>query len=97
MKNAIKKFWSVVIISTWLLGVVGLAWTAGIWYQYQLNLPRRAEPANGRSYPLNVHGIVVYQTREERDRLNRFQFSSITLCAVSVLMTVTYKLKFRES
>jgi hypothetical protein len=83
-----------------VLGVVGLAgivWTAAIWFQYQTTLPRQPDVLAGRLYPLNVHGIVVYQTRRERDWRNAIQYSSIAVFGASGLASALYQRKFRRT
>lgn len=82
-----------------LLGVVGLAgilWTASIWYQYQRTLPRQPDALAGRVYPLNVHGIVVYQTARERNWRDTIQYCSIALFAASALAAGIYRRKFQR-
>ncbi len=69
-------------------------WTGNIWYQYQATLPRHAETATGNIFPLNVRGIVVYQTREQRDRLDRLDYLSFGLGIISALMLFVYTKKF---
>jgi len=54
-----QRLWSRIINIVAAVGLAGIVWTAGIWYQYQANLPRQPEPTLGPIYPLNVHGIVV--------------------------------------
>ena len=61
----------------------GNLWTSLIWYDYQRALPRHPDTVAGRVYHLNVHGIVVYQTRDERNWLDEIQYSSIAVFAVS--------------
>jgi hypothetical protein len=73
------------------LGLAGILWTSAIWFNYQRILLRRPDEPVGRIYPLNVHGIVVYQTREERDWREEIQYSSIGLLALSALMAVWAK------
>jgi hypothetical protein len=83
-----------------LLGVVGLAgilWTSSIWYQYQRTLPRHPDVLTGRVYPLNVHGIVVYQTSKERNWRDTIQYFSITLFAASGLAAGVHRWKFQRS
>jgi hypothetical protein len=38
------------------------------WSSY-ISLPRSPDQITGRLYPLNIHGIVVYLTHAEHDRL----------------------------
>lgn len=40
------------------------------WFYYYDNLPRSPRPEVRRVYPINMHGVITYATREERRRLN---------------------------
>lgn len=40
------------------------------WFYYYGNLPRSPQPDVGRVYPINMHGVITYATRQERRRLN---------------------------
>jgi hypothetical protein len=77
-----------------IIGLVGISWTAGIWYQYQRTLPRHPDPETGCIYPLNVHGIVVYQTLDERNWLDEVQYSSFAVFALSALMGAIHQKKY---
>jgi hypothetical protein len=81
-------------IAIGFVGLAGILWTSSIWYQYQRTLPRRPDPVAGRVYPLNVHGIVVYQTRDERKWLDEIQYSSIAVFAVGALLGALHQKKF---
>lgn len=91
-----KRWWKRAGIVLGSIGLFGIVWTASIWYQYQRTLPRHPDELVGRVYPLNVHGIVVYQTRGERNWLEEIQYSSIALFAASALMAAIYK-KYGQS
>src|SRR5271154_1867989 len=80
-----------------LIGLAGILWTTSIWYQYQRTLPRHPDVIAGRVYPLNVHGIVVYQTSKERDWRDTVQYSSIALFAASGLAAGLYQWRFQRS
>src|ERR1700690_889871 len=58
----IGRLWKRAGITLGLIGLAGFVWTSSLWYAYQRTLPRHPDPVAGRVYPLNVHGIVVYQT-----------------------------------
>ena len=92
--NIIGRWWKRGGILVGLIGLAGIVWTASLWFEYQRTLPRHPDPVLGRVYPLNVHGIVVYQTRAERNRLDEIQYSSIALFAVSALMAAIHQRKF---
>lgn len=46
-------------------GLVGWFCSAAITYQYFYTLPRAPDPKTGRIYPRNMHGIGIYQTKNE--------------------------------
>ena len=83
--------WKRVGISMAIVGLAGIVWSGAIWNQYLHVLPRHPEPAAGRVYPLNIHGIVVYHTREEKNWLNEIQYSSITVFAASALLAAIHR------
>lgn len=65
-----RRMWRAVSIL--LMGPALAVWlyTGVIWNRYLDTLPRSPEPAIGRIYPLNIHGIVVFQTHAEKLRLD---------------------------
>jgi len=79
----LKTWWKRIAVTLFLLALADLIWTSHVWYQYQATLPRHPDTARGNIYPLNVHGIVVYQTRDQRDRLDRLDHSSFGLVIVA--------------
>jgi len=87
-------WWKRAAITISLIGFAGILWTYSVWYEYQRALPRRPDPVAGRVYPLNVHGIVVYQTRGERNWLDEIQYCSIAVFAVGGLMGLICEKKF---
>lgn len=89
------RVWKVIAIALALIGLTGWIWNASIWYQYQATLPRQSNPATGNIYPLNVHGIGVYMTRQERNWLDETEYTSFTLAAIGVLMGAIYEKKFK--
>ena len=80
-----------------VIGLAGIVWTTSIWYRYQSTLPREPDTSAGRIYPLNVHGIVVYQTRKERDWLNEIQYWSFVIVGASILIEIIQKQVLRRS
>ncbi|MFZ0562732.1 MAG: hypothetical protein WAM43_14045 [Terriglobales bacterium] len=92
--SGIWKWWKPVGITICLIGFAGILWTSSLWYAYQRTLPRRPDPLAERVYPLNVHGIVVYQTRRERNWLDEIQYSSIAAFVVGGLMGLIHEKKF---
>jgi hypothetical protein len=88
--------WGGVVITFGLIGLAGIVWSGFIWYAYQSTLPHHPDQVAGRVYPLNVHGVVVYQTREERDRLNVIQHFSFMVFAVGILTGALHRKKFGQ-
>jgi hypothetical protein len=94
MKPIVQRVWERACSVTAFIGIVGIIWTISIWFEYERTLPRSSSVAAGRIYPLNVHGIVVYQTNEERLRLDRIQYASIAVFGSSALLAAIYRYKF---
>jgi hypothetical protein len=90
----IKTWWKRIAITLFLLALSDGIWTSHVWYQYQATLPRRPDTATGNLYPLNVHGIVVYQTRDQRDRLDRLDYSSFGLMILAFAVGFIHTKKF---
>ena len=90
----IKTWWKRIAVTLSLLALADVIWTSQVWYRYQATLPRHPEAANDSVYPLTVHGIVVYQTRDQRDRLDRLDYSSFGLMPAAFAVGFTYKKKF---
>lgn len=64
-----KRLWRVIALMILIPGAVLWLYTWALWSSY-VNLPRRPIPTEGRIYPRGIHGITVYQTAEERNKLN---------------------------
>jgi hypothetical protein len=80
-----------------ILGLAGILWTAAIWNQYLHTLPRYPDTRIGSVYPLNIHGIVVYQTVEQQQWRDSVQWSSIAVFATSALLSVIYRLNKKDN
>jgi hypothetical protein len=94
MSLNVERLWKRAGITAGVIGLAGIVWTSSIWFEYQRTLPRRPDLVAGRVYPLNVHGIVVYQTRDERNWLDEIQYSSIAIFAASALISGIHRKKF---
>jgi hypothetical protein len=93
-KQRAWKWWKRVAITMGVVGLAGFCWSSSLWYQYQRTLPRQPDVGAGRIYPLNVHGIVVYQTHDERSWLDEVEYSSIAVFVAGGLMGTFYQRKF---
>jgi hypothetical protein len=87
----IEKVWKWTAVTLAIIGLGGWIWSANLTFAYQARLPRHADPTTGNVYPLNVHGIVVYQTRDERNFLDDLQYSSIAVFVAGLLTGAIYK------
>ena len=73
-----------------LTGVASLLSLTVLWYHYYDTLPRSPEPATGKIYVMNMHGVAVYATRTQRHRLDFMEnLSFILLFAGIVGATLT--------
>ena len=78
----------------WIAGISsGLAIAAflalfGLYSNYLHMLPRSADGIPGRVFPVNDHGIVVYQNRDERRTLLLVEYTAFSALAVAVTATV---------
>lgn len=90
----LQKLWKRLGVVLGCLGLAGFMWTAALWNQQLRTLPRAPDQEAGSIYPRNIHGIVVYQTRSQRDYLERIQDGSIAVFVVSFLMSLIYKKKW---
>ena len=67
-----------------LPGLAGMFVSASISTRYLEELPRMPVPAEMRMTPINIHGVVVYETVEEHKRLCAIEHSS-TVCFLAGL------------
>ena len=81
------KFFALLFL---LPGLAGLIVSAVISTHYLDTMPR--EPVNGESrvVPREIHGIVVYQTKEEHKKLNTIEYSSVAVFTVGLILGLVY-------
>jgi hypothetical protein len=97
MIKSVQRLWKNVGTALGWVGLAGILCTAVLW-TYQLHtLPRSPDERIGRTYPRNIHGIVVYQTRSESSLLETIQYGSVGIFAVSLMMSLYYKNKWDAS
>lgn len=66
-------------------GIAGILYWSLIWNHYYDVLPHSPNPAQGRVYALNMHGVVEYATRRERNRLNTSEDASLALIGLAIV------------
>jgi hypothetical protein len=87
MTPRIKRLWRVIAISVLIPGVISWFYTWALWSGYTY-LPRHPIPAEGRIYPRGIHGITVYQTLAERNKLDFFLRLSIIISAAGFTLAI---------
>jgi hypothetical protein len=86
-----RKLLKMTHVSFFVMGFVGLLWVMALYQAYFNNLPRSPNPITGNVYPLNIHGIVVYQTMQERSRLGNWEHWSWGLAILGFVLGLIYQ------
>jgi len=84
---AILKFFALLFM---LPGLAGLVFSAMMSTDYLESLPKSPVPTEQRMTPRNVHGIVVYQTEQEDERLSIMEYSSVSVFLVGLVLGIVY-------
>jgi hypothetical protein len=90
----VLKFFALLFL---LPGLGGLVFSAMVSTDYLENLPRFPSPAEQRMTPRNVHGVVVYQTVQEDQRLSVMEYSSVSVFLVGLLAGIIYLEKWSSA
>jgi hypothetical protein len=93
-KLLVLKFFALLFL---LPGLGGLVFSAMVSTDYLENLPKSPTPNEQRMTPRNVHGIVVYQTVSEDERLSAMEYSSVSVFLVGLLLGIIYLEKWSSS
>jgi hypothetical protein len=88
------KFFALLFL---LPGLGGLVFSAMVSTDYLENLPRSPAPSEQRMTPRNVHGIVVYQTIQEDQRLSAMEYGSVSVFLAGLLLGVVYLEKWSSA
>ena len=91
---AILKFFALFFL---LPGLGGLVFSAMVSTDYLENLPKSPSPSEERMTPRNVHGIVIYQTPQEDQRLSAMEYSSVSVFLVGLLLGIVYLEKWSSA
>ncbi|MGO9517739.1 MAG: hypothetical protein ACLPND_11890 [Candidatus Korobacteraceae bacterium] len=84
--NASRRVWRTVAIVLMVPALAVWLYTGVIWNRYLNTLPRVPDPTTGRVYPLNIHGVVVFQTHAEKLRLDLTDYISFGVFALGGLI-----------
>jgi hypothetical protein len=86
-KLAMLRFFALLFL---LPGLAGLIVSAMISTSYLETMPKSPEPDQMRMTPRNIHGIVVYQTVEEDQRLSLMEGASVGIFVVGLGLGLVY-------
>jgi hypothetical protein len=81
------KFFALVFL---LSGLAGLIASATISTHYLDAMPRVPTPGELRIVPRNIHGVTVYQTAKEDRFLNAWEYSSVGIFLVGLVLSGVY-------
>lgn len=81
------KFFALLFL---LSGLAGLIASATISTHYLEVMPRLPVPEQLRVVPRNIHGVTVYQTAQEDRFLNQWEYSSMGVFLVGLLLSGVY-------
>jgi len=84
---ATLKFFALLFL---LPGLAGLIVSAMFSTRYLDTMPRVPVLSQGRDVPREIHGIVVYQTKEEDRKLRSIEYSSVGVFVVGLLLGLVY-------
>jgi len=68
--HAARRAWKLLAVAIWGFGMLAMTTYTYLWYDYQQNKPRSAQPSTGSIYPQYMRGVTVYLTRGEKSRLD---------------------------
>jgi hypothetical protein len=91
---AVLKFFALFFL---LPGLGGLIFSAMVSTNYLEIMPKSPVPAEQRLTPRNVHGIVIYQTVQEDNRLSAMEYGSVSVFLVGLLIGIVYLEKWSYS
>ena len=90
----VLKFFALLFL---LPGLGGLVFSAMVSTDYLENLPRFPAPAEQRTTARSVHGVVIYQTVKEDQRLSAMEYTSVSVFLVGLLLGIGYLEKWSSA
>jgi hypothetical protein len=91
-----KRLWRAVALAIFIPGALLWFYTWALWSSYT-DLPRRPIQAEGRIYPRGIHGITVYQTRQEQNKLDILLWVSIPASIAGFALAALEEERWRRS
>jgi hypothetical protein len=80
--------WKTVMVALIFAGISTFLWGVCLWCVYFDTLPRSPDKVAGRIYAGNFHGVILYETRQERFRLHALENASEALIVTILLLKV---------
>ncbi len=77
-----------------LPGLAGLILSAWVSTSYLETLPRLPVPTESRMIPRNIHGVIVYETEAEDQRLSLLEDTSVGVFLLGLGMGLVYMRKW---
>lgn len=91
-----KRLLRTIALAVLIPGAILWFYTWTLWSRYT-DLPQRPLPAEGRIYPRGIHGITVYQTLQERNKLDILFRVSIPLSVVGFALAALEEERWRRT
>jgi hypothetical protein len=89
---ATLKFFALLFL---LPGLAGLIVSSMISVHYLETMPKGPVAAESRMIPRDIHGTVIYQTRDEDRKLSLIEYSSVGIFAVGLTLGMVYLEKWQ--
>lgn len=96
MNLSVGRGWRLVARAIAIVGVAGWFYSGTIADRYFETLPRSPDARAGRVYGSNYHGIVIFETREERLRLKFAQDVSAGVILLGFLVGALEERRWRR-
>jgi hypothetical protein len=94
VKLTVLKFFALLFL---LPGLAGLVFSAMLSTNYLESLPKSPTPTEERMTPRNIHGVLIYQTVQEDERLSLMEYSSVGVFLVGLLLGIVYLEKWSSA
>jgi len=83
----VLKFFALLFL---IPGLIGLVVSAIVSTEYLQTMPRFPIPTEERMTPRNVHGVIIYQTLEEDERLSMMEYTSVSVFVIGLFLGIVY-------
>jgi hypothetical protein len=91
---ALLKFLALLFL---LPGLGGLIFSAMVSTDYLQQMPKSPAPSEQRMTPRNVHGVVIYQTVREDQRLSIMEYTSVSVFLIGLVLGIVYLEKWSSA